>query len=165
MFTRTCEWCEQSFQTEWETKAYCKRSHKEQARELRKRNRSPRQVTELYVKECIGCASTFSTRRAVQLYCSQDCREWIRTQIKTERDKEYRNQLTPSFKRRIFFASQGVCGICQTMIDLRLKHPNPKSFSLDHIVPRSLGGSHSASNLQAAHLDCNARRGNKPLDT
>jgi 5-methylcytosine-specific restriction endonuclease McrA len=73
--------------------------------------------------------------------------------------------MTPNFKRRIYFASQGICGICQTMIDLRLQYPNPKSFSIDHIIPRSLGGTHGAKNLQAAHLDCNARRGNKPLES
>ena len=162
-FTRKCQWCLEEFQTEWETKEYCKRSHKEQARELRKRNRQARKPSQIFIKECIGCGEPFSTKRGDKLYCTQECREWITVQIKKERDKEYLNQKTPSFRRRIYFASNGCCGICGELIDLRLKYPNEMSFSIDHIVPRSLGGSHSAKNLQAAHLSCNSRRGNSPL--
>ena len=31
--------------------------------------------------------------------------------------------------------------------------------SVDHIVPRVMGGSHADSNLRAAHFRCNSRRG------
>lgn len=38
------------------------------------------------------------------------------------------------------------------------------SFTVDEIVPVSLGGSpYEMSNLQAAHLICNQRRGNRPM--
>jgi 5-methylcytosine-specific restriction endonuclease McrA len=160
-FTRKCQWCLKEFQTEWATKEYCTRSHKEQARMLRKRNRQARKPSQIFIKECIGCGHNFSTKRTDKLYCTKDCREWITQQIKRERDKAYHNARTPSFKRRIFFASDGACGICNQPIDLRLKWPDPMSYSIDHIVPRSLGGSHAANNLRAAHNKCNASRGNR----
>jgi 5-methylcytosine-specific restriction endonuclease McrA len=42
-----------------------------------------------------------------------------------------------------------------------LKYPNPRSKSIDHIVPLSLGGDDTAVNKRAAHLGCNLARGNK----
>ncbi len=37
--------------------------------------------------------------------------------------------------------------------------PDPKSASIDHVVPWSRGGAHTRGNVQAACLDCNLRKG------
>jgi len=42
-----------------------------------------------------------------------------------------------------------------------LKYPHPRSKSIDHIIPLSLGGDDTAVNKRAAHLGCNMARGNK----
>jgi len=42
-----------------------------------------------------------------------------------------------------------------------LKYPHPRSKSIDHIIPLSLGGDDTAVNKRAAHLGCNLARGNK----
>lgn len=159
-FTIKCEWCSEVFTTEYPTKTYCSRYHKERAAQFRKNNRR-RTVQTIYARQCIGCSVDFTTTNNQKTYCSTDCRQWVKEQMKRERDKEYQNARTPSFKRRIYFASDGICGICGHPIDLRLKWPNPMSYSIDHIVPRSLGGTHGANNLRAAHNQCNASRGNK----
>lgn len=39
----------------------------------------------------------------------------------------------------------------------------PQHLTLDHIVPRSHGGTHRTSNLVTACLSCNSRRGNLSL--
>lgn len=160
--TRKCQWCSELFTTEYDTKQYCSRYHKESAAQFRRNNRK-KSVKTIYVKKCIGCSTEYSTTNRLKDYCSQDCRAWIKEMMKRERDKEYQNARTPSFRRRVYFASSGTCGICNELIDLRLKWPNPMSYSIDHIVPRSLGGTHGINNLQAAHLQCNAVRGNRPL--
>ena len=162
-FTRNCEWCLEPFTTLYETKQYCCRAHKERMQQFRRNNRK-RSVKNVYVKECPGCESSFTTSNRIKVFCSEQCQLWHREQFRRERDKEFRNKVTPSFKRRIYFASNGFCGICNQYIDLRLAHPNQMSFSIDHIIPRSLGGTHSFTNLQAAHLGCNAKRGNKSLE-
>lgn len=60
-----------------------------------------------------------------------------------------------SSKRRTVFAnSKGLCGICGKPADY-------KTFTLDHVIPKSKGGSNKISNLQAAHLYCNWKKGNK----
>jgi 5-methylcytosine-specific restriction endonuclease McrA len=47
------------------------------------------------------------------------------------------------------------CGLCKRSIPKLARHPDPKSASLDHIVPLSQGGKHEYRNVQAAHLYCN----------
>lgn len=52
------------------------------------------------------------------------------------------------------------CQLCEGRVD-----PDAEVFadraSLDHIVPRSRGGSDESSNLRLAHVGCNARRGDR----
>ena len=50
---------------------------------------------------------------------------------------------------------QGICGICKQRIEPW------ERMHIDHIVPRSRGGSDERSNLQAAHAVCNLRKGNR----
>lgn len=47
------------------------------------------------------------------------------------------------------------CGICGDPVDMKLRSPDYDSPSVDHILPRSLGGSDDLDNLQVAHLHCN----------
>lgn len=42
-----------------------------------------------------------------------------------------------------------------------LKYPHPRSRSVDHIIPLSLGGDDTAVNKRAAHLGCNNGRSNQ----
>jgi 5-methylcytosine-specific restriction endonuclease McrA len=53
----------------------------------------------------------------------------------------------------------GSCGLCGEPIDPDLKHPDPMSKSVDHIIPLSKGGAHEQTNLQWAHLFCNVSKG------
>lgn len=48
------------------------------------------------------------------------------------------------------------CGICGEPVDMTLRRSESlMCASVDHILPRSLGGSHEPDNLQLAHLYCN----------
>src|SRR5699024_6350265 len=53
------------------------------------------------------------------------------------------------------------CGICGNEIDQTIAWPDPHSLSVDHIMPRSLGGSHDLETLRLAHLSCNVKRSNR----
>lgn len=53
------------------------------------------------------------------------------------------------------------CWLCGHAIDLELPARHPDSFSVDHAIPLSLGGSpRDPDNLRPAHLSCNSARGN-----
>jgi 5-methylcytosine-specific restriction endonuclease McrA len=67
---------------------------------------------------------------------------------------------TEKFTHREIFDRDGWrCGICDKKIRKGLPSRHPRSASLDHVVPLSLGGSHTRANVRAAHLDCNITRG------
>lgn len=51
------------------------------------------------------------------------------------------------------------CWICKGDINMSATAPNGKSFSVDHVVPLSVGGWHDLINLRPAHLGCNRKRG------
>lgn len=157
-FTNECLYCGAEFVTEYQQKLYCNRKHKERAQQARKNKRNP-DYQPLRKKSCPTCQRVFETRSSIKIYCTDTCREWMRSQYRRERDREYINQRTPAFKARIYFRNSGKCGICGEHIDTTIKHPDTMSLSLDHIIPRSKGGGHKADNLQPAHLSCNLLKG------
>jgi hypothetical protein len=65
--------------------------------------------------------------------------------------------------RAVIAAREGYrCWLCERKIDRRLKHPHPRSLSLDHYIPVTKGGSDDPNNLRPAHLICNVRRAAAP---
>lgn len=55
------------------------------------------------------------------------------------------------------------CWLCGHEIDYDLEHPDPWSFTVDHVVPLSKGGDPLGwDNLRAAHLRCNQIKGDRP---
>jgi 5-methylcytosine-specific restriction endonuclease McrA len=50
-----------------------------------------------------------------------------------------------------------LCGICTKPVD-------PSEDSIDHIVPRGMGGPNTAQNIRLTHRTCNNRRPKKPKD-
>jgi 5-methylcytosine-specific restriction endonuclease McrA len=57
-----------------------------------------------------------------------------------------------------------VCWVCGFSIDLNEPEDTPGSFSLDHVVPRSAGGSRlGLANLKPAHRFCNNIRSQRSV--
>lgn len=54
------------------------------------------------------------------------------------------------------------CHLCGEAINPKSGRRNRRA-TLDHVIPKSLGGSNSLENLRLAHWICNNRRGNLPL--
>ena len=57
-----------------------------------------------------------------------------------------------------------VCHLCGQPINLTLTGTrDPMRLSLDHLIPRSRGGTNSIENLRPAHFRCNSARGARPI--
>ncbi len=73
-----------------------------------------------------------------------------------------RGAITEKFlDEEIYERDNWICQLCGEAIDSKAEKSSSRKKSLDHIVPISKGGSHTRDNVQAAHLDCNIRKGNK----
>lgn len=57
------------------------------------------------------------------------------------------------------------CRLCGGRVPKGKQVPHPKAATLDHIVPRSRGGSDDATNLQIAHYMCNVMKSDGVSDS
>lgn len=126
---------------------------------------------------CEQCNKPFEARSPIdrpkvpQRFCSNACRfvsqrlyEHPRAASKAStRARKAQRRLTWDgvTDQQIFGRDGWVCRIpgCGRPIQPGLRHPDPMSASVDHIVPLSRGGDDVAANKRAAHLVCNTRRG------
>lgn len=53
------------------------------------------------------------------------------------------------------------CKLCGLPVDLSVASPSRLAASVDHIVPRALGGGDERENLQLAHRGCNSSKGHR----
>lgn len=56
------------------------------------------------------------------------------------------------------------CYLCGDLLSLDTDPNAPKGLTLDHVFPRSLGGTHAPDNLKTCCRECNTRKSNKVLD-
>lgn len=76
--------------------------------------------------------------------------EWYRQRgIDPDRRRE---KIPTTTRRRVIDRDGYVCQLCGGTVE-------PDDVHLDHIYPRSLGGSNEPSNLQVAHSLCNMKKG------
>lgn len=58
-------------------------------------------------------------------------------------------------RRKLYREANGYCSICGEHIDYF------SESTIDHVIPKSKGGSNKMSNLKIAHAYCNRKKGNK----
>jgi 5-methylcytosine-specific restriction endonuclease McrA len=66
-------------------------------------------------------------------------------------------------RAEVLLTKPPVCAWCGREIDLALSGKDPLGPTIDHILPRSKGGTNRPDHLQPMHRQCNERRGNRPL--
>jgi 5-methylcytosine-specific restriction endonuclease McrA len=122
--------------------------------------------------ECVICGSAFNPHiyHPEQKTCCKKCKRKLDQQRKNEngykkRYRKFRNEIVGSkesetIDRIAIFERDGwICQVCKKKVRQDLKYPHPMSASLDHIKPLALGGSHTRTNVQLAHLRCNFKKG------
>lgn len=59
----------------------------------------------------------------------------------------------------ILFGLHGwTCGVCLEQINPRLRFPNYRAATVEHIIPISKGGTHTWDNVVPAHAECNFKK-------
>lgn len=58
------------------------------------------------------------------------------------------------------------CSLCNMRLNVDIKDSDSPWFvTIDHVVPRSIGGQDEIGNLRLAHRSCNMTRGSKKAST
>jgi 5-methylcytosine-specific restriction endonuclease McrA len=112
------------------------------------------------------CGTTFSTRHRSQRWCTTACRLTHADRAKNRRRStdQFRRTGRPYQRlREQVLSEEQRCWICKG--PFFGSWPMPLAATLDHIIPLSKGGSVlDRSNCRAAHLRCNAARGDRTVD-
>lgn len=120
---------------------------------------------------CGGCGESFTGRNRQQKHCSDACalEAWKRRRPDRLRELARRH----SSRRRALKLAATVesfteadirsiygddCYLCDQPIDFDLEWPDPRSPTVDHIVPLSKGGTHALDNVAMTHFQCNNRK-------
>lgn len=117
-----------------------------------------------FIIECSVCGEYYSpdNKGIDRKVCSDAC-ESIRVRSHNINHGAKNRVAKGSLFQEIDFSNvlvkkSNVCGICGGKIDMELKHPHPRSFTIDHITPLARGGDHTPDNVQCAHLTCNVKK-------
>ena len=119
------------------------------------------QLAKKHERLCGECRAPF-VGSARQKFCSVRCSG---KSASRGRDKRLTNRagLERFAPREVFERDGWRCHLCGGQCDPSAIVPSPYAPTLDHVVPVSLGGEHTRSNVKCAHFRCNCRRGNKSL--
>lgn len=180
---RTCDECGTTYQPQRVNGRYCSRPCNRRAYMRRQgwtpappkppaQPKSP--ASRIYLRTCTMCDRAFVARAPSAKMCSEECRL---ANISDRLMGLYRAALSvPTLNvklamhwhrdlcRYLVERDGHSCQICGQQIDLTLTsgpRGNRQGPSVDHVVPRSRGGSDDLSNLRLTHWSCNHRRGNR----
>lgn len=117
---------------------------------------------------CRQCGQPFTAlhdRGQPPRFCSERCMRLKHRHIgKRKRRAALKAAITESVDPAVVYQRDNwTCRIegCGEPIDPTLDPESSHAASIDHIVPLSLGGTHTYDNIRAAHRVCNSRRGNR----
>ena len=112
-------------------------------------------------RTCRVCSAVFAGELSWQT-CSPECSASLLRQRQSDRRARVRLAFVETVDpRAIFERDAWRCHICRRRLRPDRRHPHPRSATLDHVVPLSLGGSHEPANVQTACLQCNSAKGNR----
>jgi 5-methylcytosine-specific restriction endonuclease McrA len=116
-------------------------------------NKSPWKSGPRPVRNCEVCGADITVKVRSAKTCSTICSQRLHKRPRSITTKKLELQKT-----------QFSCALCDEALNPDATFPQPDATVVDHILPRSLGGSDDMVNLQLAHNNCNMRKGNRLLD-
>jgi len=100
---------------------------------------------------CYRCGKSLLHKRTNAIYCSQTCKSM-------DHNFKHRNgsgrRTTTARRRLIIERDNGICYLCNKQIPFN-------EIEIDHLIPRSRGGSSQPDNLSVSCMKCNRHKGNR----
>lgn len=159
-------------------RGFCKRHHRRA--QIVDNFDTPWILWEETTRVCVECGKSFESDRPAHRhhrYCSSACnlRGWKNANrehyLATQRERVRRRRAMILETQTEEFTDDDVrmmygddCYLCGERINFRLRWPNPKSPSLDHVIPLSRGGAHTLENCAMTHWECNNKKNANLVD-
>ena len=110
-------------------------------------------------KTCIICGKNFETNQYHQKACFGDCSRKWQSMSRKKKAKLLGNEYDDSINIISLINRDGLicslCGLpCLEQVEVN-ENTRQLMATIDHVVPFSLGGPHTWSNVRVAHLCCN----------
>lgn len=108
------------------------------------------------IRQCAWCDAPYQHVAKTRIHCSDLCRD----EAKAARGRPlFHGWIANSVRLSIYERDNYTCWLCHDTVDMQA---DPKrddwAPSLDHVMPRSKGGTHDHTNLLTAHRWCNSVR-------
>ena len=144
--SRICKFCSKSYlpTTKWQLNCSHECGYKSQNMTLRRNN--------INTGKCMRCGKSLIHKRIDALYCSKTCKS-IEHNFKARGVKEMRRPTTAR-RRLIIERDKQICYLCKQFVEYNM-------IDIDHLVPRTRGGSSAEHNLSVTCRNCNRGRGNR----
>lgn len=105
-------------------------------------------------RRCTECARLHNIEKITSLY-------WIAAaNVEVRKAQKWRTEIVAHLRQR----DGDKCGLCSKAMKFDVPtgpRGDPFGATIDHVIPRSLGGVDDLVNLQLAHWVCNNRKGNR----
>lgn len=179
---KKCEHCEKEFSYKYKERKFCSKSCSARGNQTGGRNKGTiiKTADRHKHKVCPVCSRTFTNITPSVKYCSHECfvstvrgvekvpadirrtkrRESNRKHNKIKRARRRQCETENFNDSEIYIRDRYKCHLCKGKINMLLRFPHPKSPSIDHLIPISMGGGHTKVNVKAAHLFCNMSKHN-----
>lgn len=138
----TCERCGTVTWARHPLKRFCSERCRVAAEQRRARKRKPPKPTRRIRPQwrlCAQCRAGFVPPSGIsrRIFCSKTCQTTARVQRRLDRQRAERFGVPwePIRRWEVFARDGWLCGFCGGDVDPFLRHPDPGSASLDHIVP------------------------------
>lgn len=146
IYIRDCLWCARPFVARHPRGVYCSDMC-----------RTTPRTCNVYIVDCEMCGKVATLRKPGR-FCSMRCKNAAKRDPRSRRN---RGLVVGPLRAAIFQRDGWRCHLCGESITTREFRNRPGDPTIDHLVPRSKGGTNDPANLAAAHNVCNQRRGNK----
>lgn len=166
----TCQWCGKTFSGE-SRREFCSNSCSTRSRTVA--------ASKLNWAECSICGGDY-VKRSGRLVCSDACSDarerhklsgisemvmglyWAAVSTGRVKAAMHWRYVLVDYLRERDGDQCGICGApCRFGLSTGPRGTDDLGATVDHIVPRSLGGGDELSNLRLAHWACNRNRGNR----
>jgi len=152
---KQCECCTKDFVAARQYTKYCSKRCLWTQKERRKGGRSSADIA-AEARQCIRCEGTYNSPYPQRVHCSDLCRELHR---KDRGVTLYHGWISQAERAALYERDNYTCWLCNEMCDAGAdQQRDGKAPTLDHVIPRSKGGTHDYDNLRTACRSCNSTR-------